>query len=274
MSSGSTLRPLCSEVEQKLSAFIDGELPELERLGIERHLESCADCRRELELLTEALRVIREEGRSVPAPPAWESVRATVAASTVQRSTWGRWLWDKRTIAASIGLVAVAGIVFALVRGEWSPKTDLTADGVESAQLQLAELPGLESFLAAHRAREVDRAGLEGSLHFAAQVPEELPGGFRLERAFLVRDRCCAGSCLVYRKGKELVSLVQHPPSHPVSWNGGELESCTIAGRSCRRSQSGGIEVLQIEPEGRNLTVVARAGAIDPAVLVRALVAQ
>ena len=170
--------------------------------------------------------------------------------------------------------MAIAGVLFALVRGDWSPETSIAADGVESAQLQLAGLPGLEGFLAAHRAQEVDRAELEGSLDFAAQVPDELPGGFRLEKAYLVSDRCCAGSCLIYRRRDELVTLIQHPPSHPVSWGSGELESCTIAGRFCRRGSVGGVEVLQIEPQGRNLTVVARSGAIDPAVVVRALVTQ
>lgn len=274
MNSGSTHQPLCSEVEQKLSAFIDGELPELERLGTERHLESCADCRRELELLAGAARAIREEGRRVPAPPAWESVKATVAAAKQPRSAFGRWMGNNGTIAASIGLLAVAGLLFALVRGEWAPGAGSAEHTVESPQLQFAGLPGLEGFLADHRAREVDSTELDGSLNFAAQVPGELPGGFRLEKAFLVSDRCCAGSCLIYRKGEELVTLVQHPPSHPVSWRSGDLENCTIAGRFCRRSRSGEVEVLQIEPEGRNLTIVARAGAIDPAVVVRALVAQ
>ena len=109
MSSGTTNQPLCSEIEGKLSALIDGELPELERLGIERHLESCADCGRELELLTGAVGAIREEGRSVPGPPAWDSVKATVVASKQPKSPFGRRMGRNWTVAASIGFLAVVG---------------------------------------------------------------------------------------------------------------------------------------------------------------------
>jgi len=137
--------------------------------------------------------------------------------------------------------------------------------------LALAGLPGLEGFLADHGAEEVKTSDLERRVSFSPQVPEELPGGFRLQRAYVVQDICGAGSCLIYRRGNTLVTLVQHSPSHPVSWRSGAFEDCTVAGLACRRARSPEVEVLQIEPEGRNLTLVARAGVIDPAEFVRAL---
>ena len=53
-----------------------------------------------------------------------------------------------------------------------------------------------------------------------------------------------------------------------------KLEGCIIAGRSCRRGSDRRIELVQIEPEGQNLTIVARTGAIDAAEFVRALTAN
>ena len=271
MSHNNSHKALCRQVERKLSPFIDGELEELERLGLERHLESCAACRQELELLTEASGLLREEGRSVPAPPPWEAVRRTLAASGKPRSIWKRWLGFDRAIAASIGLLALAGLLFAVVRGEWPPGTERTAGRVDERRVQLAGLPGLKGFLADHRAQEVDAADLDERLDFSPHVAEELPGGFRLHTAYVVHDRCSAGSCLIYRRGDELVTLLQHPPSHPVSWRSGNLVDCTVAGLACRKARGPGIEILQIDPEGRNLTLVARVGAIDSALFVRAL---
>ncbi len=271
MSSERPNRELCSEVEQKLSAFIDSELTELERLGMERHLETCPGCRQELEVLAEASGFLREKGRIVPEAPPWESIRETVNAPAQLGSTWRRWLTVDRAIAASIGLVVVTGLLFAVARGEWSRGPESAAGSLEEPRVQLAGLPGLAGFLADHRAQEVDAADLHERLDFAPQVPEQLPGGFRLERAYVVRDRGYAGSCLIYRRGDELVSLVQHSPSHPLSWTSARLQGCIIAGRICRRGRGREVEVLQIEPEGRNLTVVVRAGGIDPAEFVRAL---
>lgn len=262
---------LCSEVERKLSAYIDGELAELERLGIKRHLESCVGCRRELELLSEASSFLREEARSVPAPPAWEAVRSALVASSRLRPTRERWLGFDRAIAASIGLLALAALLFFVAGSEQSPDGERAAADLEQPRLQLAGLPGLERFLADHRAEEVKTTALGGRVGFSPQVPEELPGGFRLQRAYVVQDSCGAGICLIYRRGDALVTLVQHPPSHPVSWRSAALEDCTVAGRACRRGRDREVEILQIEPEGRNLTLVAPAGAIDQAAFVRAL---
>jgi hypothetical protein len=268
MSTDNSHESLCLEVERRLSAFVDGELTVLERLGAERHLETCAACRRELELLTAVSSLLRGEGRSVPEPPAWESVRETLATSRPPRSIWRGFI---RAMAASIALVALAGLSFAIARLAWPSRTEPTIEGFQALPVQLAGLPGLERFLADHRAEEVKTTDLGGRVSFAPQMPEELPGGFRLQTAYVVRDRCCTGSCLIYRRGDELVTLVQHPPSHPVSWRSGALENCTVAGLACRRARGREVDLLQIEPEGRNLTLVTRAGAVDLAVFVRAL---
>ena len=267
MSTDNSHESLCVEIERKLSAFVDGELPELERLGAERHLESCAACRRELELLTAASGFLREEGRSVPEPPAWQSVRGALAARP-PKSVWSGF---NRALAASIALVALAGLLFAVARLAGPSRTEPTTAGFQELPVLLAGLPGLERFLADHRAEEVKTTELGGRLGFAPQMPEKLPGGFRLQTAYVVRDRCFAGSCLIYKRGDELVSLIQHPPLHPVSWKSGDLENCTVAGLACRRARGREVELLQIEPEGRNLTLVTRAGAVDPTVFVHAL---
>lgn len=50
---------MCSEVTDLLSQYLDGELDELRRLGVHRHLEKCSGCRRDLATLSKAVRVIR-----------------------------------------------------------------------------------------------------------------------------------------------------------------------------------------------------------------------
>ncbi|MCZ6507288.1 MAG: zf-HC2 domain-containing protein [Acidobacteria bacterium] len=261
---------LCSQVEMKLSALLDGELTELERLSTQRHLESCASCRQQFARLGEISDVLRQGGPDVPAPPTWPSVREALEESHRPTRADRRGFRFAGPTAASVGILALAGFLFAVALAVRTDRTK-TAGPLAAAEVQLAGLPGLERFLTDHRAEEVTAVDLIERVGFSPDVPAELPGGFRLQRAYVVQDLCCAGSCLIYRRDDELVTLVQHPPSHPVSWGNGDLEDCTVAGFACRRTRGRDVEILQIEPQGRNLTLVSRVGVIDPAVFVSAL---
>jgi anti-sigma factor RsiW len=53
---------------KKLSAFLDGELPEEERRGISEHLALCEECRKEAERLTDVLSVLEEARELEPSP--------------------------------------------------------------------------------------------------------------------------------------------------------------------------------------------------------------
>jgi predicted anti-sigma-YlaC factor YlaD len=43
----------CSEIEKRLSALLDGEITEPERILIEEHLKSCLNCQKEVENLSQ-----------------------------------------------------------------------------------------------------------------------------------------------------------------------------------------------------------------------------
>jgi len=71
----------CEEIRKKLSAFIDHELPHLERSLIEKHLQQCLSCRQE-EI---SLRKINDLLDSIPN----ERPAPTFALKTVHRaSSW------------------------------------------------------------------------------------------------------------------------------------------------------------------------------------------
>ncbi|MFQ5768405.1 MAG: anti-sigma factor family protein [Acidobacteriota bacterium] len=129
-------------------------------------------------------------------------------------------------------------------------------------------LPALAGFLSSHRAEAVPASMLASHLSFTPRIPQQLPGGFQLAESYLIHDLCCAGSCLLYRRGKEVVGLVQQPPSHPLPWPTGRIIQQVLAGVSCRRSLRDGVDVIQIDPEGRNLTLVYSGGTEKPEEMV------
>jgi len=266
---------LCAQAQGQLSAFADGELAELERLGVERHLEDCAACRQELEELRRLSAFLERHGRQVPEPPAWEAVAATVADRSPPAAALRAWRRADFAIAASLATLALLGLLVARLSSGPEPRLSGT-DTSELAEVEMltAGLPGLDTFLAARGAKEVTPQEIPRRLGFEPQIPERLPGGFELAKTYVVFDRCCAGSCLIYRRGQDVVGLVQQPSSHPIAWNIENLEGCTIAGRFCRRGSDQEIEIVQIEPEGQNLTIIARVGVVDTAALVRTLSAH
>ena len=266
---------LCAVVGGKLSALVDGELSELERLGVERHLEACAACQQELDDFRLLSATLKQQGRKIPQPPAWQAVAATVDARSRPAGVLRAWLRADFAIAASLGAIAILGLVAGLLlRGQVPELAEGRDTGLAQVEMLSAGLPGLDAFLASRRAVEVPPQKLPENVGFDPQILEELPGGFQLAKTYVVRDPCCTGSCLIYRRGPDVVSLVQQPASHPIRWGFEALESCTIAGRFCRRGSDRQVELVQIDPDGQNLTIVAKAGVIDTAAFVRALTSE
>jgi hypothetical protein len=83
---------------EKLIAYLDGELGTSECSELEKHLEKCYGCQRELEALKSTLALI-----SADAPPRFTGIEWE--RSSVGRARWWRWVWVP--VAAVVALLAV-----------------------------------------------------------------------------------------------------------------------------------------------------------------------
>jgi anti-sigma factor RsiW len=106
------------EQRERLSAYLDGELPTSERAPLERHLAGCAECRRELDELREVRALLRAlpvpaaprsftipAGGAVPEPIApRQAARAGRAGGLIARAA--QWTGG---VAAAAGLLLVLG---------------------------------------------------------------------------------------------------------------------------------------------------------------------
>lgn len=65
----------------RLSDYVDGELPETERVALEQHLAACSDCRG---TLLDLRRVVSRAREAAPASPGnlWPGIAARIGAST------------------------------------------------------------------------------------------------------------------------------------------------------------------------------------------------
>jgi anti-sigma factor RsiW len=116
----------CLEVQDHLSTWLDGELAPEVMTQVERHLEGCAGCRRELarlEALEQAL-----AGLSAPVP---EGLPEKVLARLPQ-PRW-RW-WQNLALAASLALGIYLGGT--LARNFYSPPQPANGFSQEVASLE------------------------------------------------------------------------------------------------------------------------------------------
>ena len=95
----------CWRIRRKLPGYLDGALPGRSRADdhalVRRHLESCADCREELERYRQLSMLMSRVERA--APPADLSVRIKVAASQARASRG--WEGRLRTLASRVHLI-------------------------------------------------------------------------------------------------------------------------------------------------------------------------
>ncbi len=92
----------CPEVRERLSAWLDGELAPDEAARVDRHLESCGACRRELA----QLEALENALGALPAPALPPGLPERVAARLQRpRRHW----WQSMALAASLVLGIVLG---------------------------------------------------------------------------------------------------------------------------------------------------------------------
>jgi anti-sigma factor RsiW len=100
----------CNETAQKLSAFLDGELPEEERVHISQHLETCRSCAAECESLAFAWDRVIELPRAEPRTHLWPGIEARLPGRIVAQ----RW---RRVRLSPFPALATAALIVGLLLG-------------------------------------------------------------------------------------------------------------------------------------------------------------
>jgi anti-sigma factor RsiW len=135
--------------KEEIQELLDNRLNPEARLEVEQHLESCEECRRELEALRWTKRFSRQQFAPEPAPPKLEEdILAALdledcisRAKTVPLRIGWNW-WHQRRAILAYGLVLVAGVVLALsffslrVPHRKSPELPIVSASLPSAVAQ------------------------------------------------------------------------------------------------------------------------------------------
>ena len=228
----------CEQASDLLGQHVDGELAPAVVDDLKAHLASCTSCRVELGVLSElAAELAAGPTTSVGKPtvsvpdnlwptierrlpqesPATPSVMSEPETSRLGRQAdfVGRAAWRRH-----VPLAIAASILLALGLSMFGPL------GVDSpAQASVVDFSGLldalpndarkafRKFLVLYGAREsspIAAKRFAPSLNF--DLPEKLPGGFRLDGVYLLRFGKNPGVAATYERDGDFLGTVFHPP--------------------------------------------------------------
>jgi len=135
----------CSEIEKRLSALVDGEIIEPERILIEEHLKSCLNCQKEAENLSrvsDCLNSLTEvEVAPYFLPRLKRRIKEEETRQVVRLPFFG---WAKR-VAVPVGIAAL--FVIAIFGGNFlGQRLNQRVAKVAEQNEELASVTGINSF--------------------------------------------------------------------------------------------------------------------------------
>ncbi|QOJ02874.1 MAG: zf-HC2 domain-containing protein [Planctomycetia bacterium] len=207
----------CQTARESLGAYLDGELPSPVRLAVSAHLSGCPICTAELESLRGVATALANPP-VVPVPERlWGEIERKLdhaaeksPARSIPFATSRRF-----AIAASVFLALGLGAVWILWTGEVAStaKASTLDFGALLDSISVDPTAAFDKFLDQYQARHVSSAEAKrtaSQLNF--EIPEMLPGGFRLEKAYTLRFGDEPGAAARYTKNGEFLGAIFHRP--------------------------------------------------------------
>lgn len=100
-------------VEQRLSAYIDGKLPEAERVEVRKHLQGCDRCQSSLDTLGWTVRLLKQ----VPVPPLPRQFTLPVPVAKPAQTPWLKWGLGTVSAIAAVAFVFLVSVNILSERG-------------------------------------------------------------------------------------------------------------------------------------------------------------
>ena len=117
----------CIDIKKKLEVYIDNELEAQEKLAIQQHLERCADCKTEYELLTSINSIGEMDTLEEPSPEYWKQLnqdihhkinklnpKPSIFSTMVEKIR--NFIWPDSIGFRLVAVAASAAIIFFIVR--------------------------------------------------------------------------------------------------------------------------------------------------------------
>ncbi|MBV9990965.1 MAG: anti-sigma factor [Alphaproteobacteria bacterium] len=242
----------------RTQAYLDGELDGIAASEAERHIESCADCRRASADAAELSDAIRRQTARYRAPDALRARTAALldgetaprAASFRPRGFWAGALSGAGTMAAA------AGIALALLL---PPSPETLAQSI--ADDHTDALMGARLIQVASSSHHVVKPWFAGRVAVSPPTPDFPDQGFVLAGGRIDRVAGTKAAVVVYRHGRHAIDLFVWPDGgstlpgnatrhgyHTIFWKSGDLDFAAVSDTE-RRELEKFVTLVRSAPE-------------------------
>lgn len=183
----------CEDARALLNPYVDGELPVVENIEIEKHLKHCAACASSVENHRELHAALQDPSLYYTAP--------SLDRLLPRRSNWNRRL--------SIAALAAALLIAGFVAGRFMPEHEPTEQAVLDSHLR-SLMPGRLADVESTDQHTV-KPWFNGKLDFSPPVADFAQQGFPLTGGRVDSIDGRAVAALVYRRNKHVINVYVWP---------------------------------------------------------------
>lgn len=207
----------CQSARESLGPYLDDELPSSTRTVVSAHLADCPECAAELASLRSISGDLASRTHVVVPEGLWSEIERKLDCSTERpMAHLGRFSGARRfAIAAGILLAVGAGTgwLFWSENGAATAKASTVDFSALLDSISIDATAAFEKFLGQYHARSASSAEAKRTAsHLDFEIPETLPGGFRLVKAYTLRFGDETGAAASYDRNGEFLGVIFHRP--------------------------------------------------------------
>ncbi|WP_343584466.1 anti-sigma factor [Herbaspirillum sp.] len=194
-----------SEIMELLPAYVDQELGIAETLAVQRHLEACAECRREYEEQAAFSKRIRQDADCFKAPSALAARISQALPQDKPARPAGAKRWNFNWLQAGAAMATVLAAAWSIGLYASLPSAqERIADEIISSHVRSLQAEHLTDV--ASTDQHTVKPWFNGKLNFSPPVIDLAAQGFVLE-----------GGRLDYLDGQPVAALIYRRQKHPIN---------------------------------------------------------
>jgi len=274
----------CTEIQENLSAYFDGELNG-QRAEIAEHLQTCADCTAALARIRSLATLARELTDPV-SPNMWPAIEHSLdrAANPMPQrlalherfraaASWfsapaQRWATGLAAVAASLLIGFFAWPLLHPHMGHSQMAVDMSQFATQFASDPDAAERDLHSRFTSQPIRPDDAIRL---VNYKPMAPEQLTDGVMRKQTYLVEMPCCKCVQTVYRRsGGGSVAVFEHVDDSPASFGDRPTIHANCSGKDVCLIQCNGQLAATWKEKQRYVTLVGAKDLEDAGRLIAA----
>ena len=257
----------CSEVQERLSAYIDNELSDGEHRNIALHLEGCPKCMASIEFARTLSHKTRELADPTPPANLWACIESGLQDEpSVHKIHSRRRVWNVSVVhwalAASLLLVAAAGMWSYHFGGDDHGHDSMAANfNIYLAKFAVDPANAQETLITTYGGKPVSPNEAEQTFGYRPIAATGALADFTVEQTYSLDMPCCRCMLSVCRRSDgTVVSVLEHVEPQPIWFGDRSRIECLCDGVPTSVVQLNGKLAASWQYGKRHITVI---GATD-----------